>query len=72
MTKPMYCPMSFNNVNHTMAGNIGLRRCIPNCAWAVANQENDYGCVFAHAAVAYLAKATEQAFYLNMRPMEDE
>lgn len=43
MSKPMYCPMSFNNVNYTLAGDIGLRVCIPDCAWA-DNDGVNYWC----------------------------
>lgn len=66
--KPMYCPMSYSNLcsGHTP------EECIPNCAWSIISANNDYGCAFAHAAAIYVSKETEEAFSINMRPMEDK
>lgn len=70
MTKPMYCPMSFNNVNHTLAGDIGLRVCTPDCAWAVTYDDR-------HGTREYFCAVAKNSFYgdtfrANTRPLKDD
>lgn len=62
MTKPMYCPLSFANSERVWAwgtddgDHINTKflavECMPDCAWAVINEQGDsYACAIAANAV---------------------
>ena len=65
MTKPMYCPMSFNNSDERGA----WQECTPDCAWAIIPYPNNskgeiYGCA--------IALEKFNPISCNMRLLEDD
>lgn len=71
MTKPMLCPMSFNN-SHVYDGVMvqpERHECTPDCAWAVIDGSKGgskkYGCVI---SLGHFGIDTEW----NTRPLEDD
>lgn len=66
MTKPMYCPLSFNREarfenQHKIHSPV---ECTPDCAWAV-KEKDYYFCAQAIGAIGCGRK-------LNIRPLEDD
>lgn len=68
MTKPMYCPMSFNRDAYFANGNKAHTPvvCTPDCAWAVSTKDGEYGCIEAlkYAPITYTK--------VNTRPLEGD
>lgn len=59
MSKPMYCPMSFNGTNSML--NDWKVECTPDCAWA-AKDDEDYWC----------GMISTSSCNINTRPLKEE
>ena len=66
MTKPMYCPMSFQSVIVTTNPDVKPPRkieCTPDCAWAIKTCD-EYFCA--------VAEGFAQTQIINTRPLKDD
>lgn len=72
MSKPMYCPMSFNRDAYFANGNKVNNpvECISDCAWAVTYDDG-------HGIREYFCGITQgwflgSSFHTNSRPLKDD